>query len=359
MNQYLSDKLRVLSFVSVIMVVFIHSHHLKITYTSRVISLGGSVNAFLQNIISEGIARVAVPLFFAISGYLFFLGMKGGWHEFAAKFKRRIKSLLVPYLLWSAWAILLYALLQQLPQSKPFFTQGLIADYTLIKWLDTLFFNPIPYQFWFLQSLMMLVLCSPMLYYVLKYLGAWLLLPLFILWSDLFRFTFIIFSSEAILFFSIGAWLALHKSRLLTVRVNNRQWSYWFTLAWLCLVVLKSLLMHYQVQPALISLLVHKACVVVGLLALWVLYDYLMLGREKPVTWLMEWSGYAFFIFAFHEPVLTMVKKGLFYFLGGSEVMSGVNYVMVPLITIGLAIPVAMGLRKAVPVFYATIAGGR
>ena len=64
-------------------------------------SLGGAspypVYSTLCIIFPEAICRLAVPLFFLISGYLFFNGLEK-WNKglYLTKLKRRAKSLLVP-----------------------------------------------------------------------------------------------------------------------------------------------------------------------------------------------------------------------------------------------------------------------
>ena len=73
MNTYLSYKLKVLSLIAIIFVVFIHAN----------INIPDSTNflyensAFLQYFISQGITRTAVPMFFIISGYLYFISFDG------------------------------------------------------------------------------------------------------------------------------------------------------------------------------------------------------------------------------------------------------------------------------------------
>lgn len=65
MTQYLSDKLRVLSLVSIILVLYIHSgfHADEIE--------GMMWNDNVQTFVSGMMGRCAVPLFYVISGYLF------------------------------------------------------------------------------------------------------------------------------------------------------------------------------------------------------------------------------------------------------------------------------------------------
>lgn len=67
MTQYFSDKMRVLSLVSIILVLYIHSgfHADEIE--------GMILNDRVQTLVSGMMGRCAVPLFYVISGYLFFL----------------------------------------------------------------------------------------------------------------------------------------------------------------------------------------------------------------------------------------------------------------------------------------------
>ncbi len=67
MNKYLSDKLRVITFISMIMVVIVHSNHQRLNLGGEILRLDAGFNAFIQFFFSEGIARVAVPIFFIIS----------------------------------------------------------------------------------------------------------------------------------------------------------------------------------------------------------------------------------------------------------------------------------------------------
>lgn len=72
MNKYLSDKLRIISLISIIMVVFLHSYNVTVKFSPGNMSFNDGYNVFIQNFFSQGITRIAVPIFFCISGYLFF-----------------------------------------------------------------------------------------------------------------------------------------------------------------------------------------------------------------------------------------------------------------------------------------------
>lgn len=67
------------------------------------------VYSTLYTLCSQILARLAVPIFFIISGFLFFyhtpvFDKSAYW----SKLKKRARTLLVPYLLWNALVILFY-----------------------------------------------------------------------------------------------------------------------------------------------------------------------------------------------------------------------------------------------------------
>ena len=74
MNKYLSKKIKVLSLLSMILVVYQHmGRGAKLdVYTYTMLPTEGWINSFAELSLAQGIARIAVPLFFIISGFLFF-----------------------------------------------------------------------------------------------------------------------------------------------------------------------------------------------------------------------------------------------------------------------------------------------
>ena len=186
MNKYLSDKLRVISFISMILVVFVHSYHLKLQLGEEVFRLDAGFNVFIQFFLSEGIARVAVPIFFIISGYLFFLNFKGTKSEFILKYKKRAKSLLVPFLFWSILGLIVHLILHLSPIFENY---RLDADYSFIGVLDLIFINPVPAQLWFLRDLIALIAFSPLIYRLIKHLRLIPIILVFIIWIVFLRFS--------------------------------------------------------------------------------------------------------------------------------------------------------------------------
>ena len=103
MDKTQSNTLNLVKIISMIMVVYIHC--------------GGSVlilsknyptwTNFLIKICSDIIPAIAVPSFFLISGFLFYLNKKD---SYTVKLKKRIYTLLIPYLAWNTISIIVHSL---------------------------------------------------------------------------------------------------------------------------------------------------------------------------------------------------------------------------------------------------------
>lgn len=96
MTKFLSDKIKVLSFISIILVLYIHSGFHN--YPNEI--QGMVFNSNLQNFISGMIGRCAVPLFYAISGYLFFTDLYDGRNADYQKLWFKIKRKNITYSLY-------------------------------------------------------------------------------------------------------------------------------------------------------------------------------------------------------------------------------------------------------------------
>ena len=107
MTQYQSDKLRLISFVCILLVLYIHSvFHFKDTELESM-----SLCYYLQEGISGMLGRLAVPMFFAMSGTLFFKGTEESIKNVYQKQRRRVKSLAIPYILAALFPPIIYLIL--------------------------------------------------------------------------------------------------------------------------------------------------------------------------------------------------------------------------------------------------------
>jgi len=97
-HSYVIDIVR-LSFA--LLLVLFHTFQIKLCQDEGFFENGvkRTIDAFLSDLI--------VPVFFFISGFLFFKGHQWSKTFYAGKIKKRLRTLLLPYCLWNALGILL------------------------------------------------------------------------------------------------------------------------------------------------------------------------------------------------------------------------------------------------------------
>ena len=133
------NKISYLHFIMSVLVILIHS-----------INNDTKLERFFS--IESGIGQFAVPLFFIISGFLYFRNIKSKT-DAIEKLKRRVRTLLIPFLLWN---LIYYAI-------HLFLKPG--SGISLDEILDSAFtykYNP---AFWFMYQLILLSIISPLIFW--------------------------------------------------------------------------------------------------------------------------------------------------------------------------------------------------
>ena len=108
---------------------------------------------------------VCVPLFYAISGYLFFQNYHSLSTEwFGKKIKSRIKTLLVPYLVGNVVVFFCFYLSHILLRDRE--CQDTVLS---LQRIIGIFWNPLGNPvFWFLRDLMIVIVCCPVFCWLIK-----------------------------------------------------------------------------------------------------------------------------------------------------------------------------------------------
>ena len=106
LSAFNSQKFRFWSFVSMFLLVFVHAYNLNQSYLQPWTMPGEpmTVTGFTEYWLANGIFRFRIPMLFIISGYLFAISDHKPYKQRAGK---RVKTLLYPYLIWSAVGLLL------------------------------------------------------------------------------------------------------------------------------------------------------------------------------------------------------------------------------------------------------------
>lgn len=165
----------------------------------------------------EGICRLAVPCFFFISGYLFFSKLQDwNWDIWKTKIKRRVHSLLIPYILWNIIAFLAfwaygYSQGNGLAFHQQFLKYGGIRMFWGIDGGLPLGIrsSPIDGPLWFIRDLMYYTIATPLVYCFIRWTRVYGLLALGLV------FLFIPgIVPEGFMFFVTGAWLQLNQKNI-------------------------------------------------------------------------------------------------------------------------------------------------
>lgn len=348
----LSQRIEILRFPLIIGIVFIHIHTGDIQFSGTI--LAGNIYAVLAEYISEGLARVSVPLFFALSGYLFFLNFKASSENFIKKFKSRFRTLFIPFVIWNMLIFIFFAIAQNTPTVSDYFTgeRPLVLELEGFENIALFFgFNgfeyPAAYQFWFIRDLMLLVVLTPLIYIFLLKIPYIFLLGLSVMWFfDLSYLEIVNIDPISPFFFTLGAYLGMKK------------YDFSNTDHYALQIVLLYLLMSI-VNLFMDSLYIDHAAIFIGTLALFSFTKYIV-TMTKIKDNLISLSKYSFFVYATHEPFLSIIRKLTFKTVHPqSDLTIFIIYLLCPVITILICIQLYKILEKAVPKILNLATGGR
>lgn len=179
-------------------------------------SLAGCMILFVKVFISGQ----SVPVYFFISGFLFFLGYRLTMESFSKKISTRVKSLLVPYIIWNVLAVIaLYLpLLPGLGSLMPTLSATVKFDLSLSslwEWFvmsDTSYHLPADPAMWYIRNLMVVCLFTPFIGLLLRRFGAWVPFVLGVIWyicapMHITNYSF----SASFFFFTFGAYMSFKK----------------------------------------------------------------------------------------------------------------------------------------------------
>ena len=359
MNKYLSSKIKMVSLISIIMVVFLHCYTLTDNFlgATTIITEGLNYDTFIEYFICNGFTRFAVPIFFMISGYLFYLTFKLSIESYLYKIKSRFMSLAVPYILWSAIAMIICYLLWGMDIMPVNDMKGNLEAGGFWQVLR----YPPNFQFWFVKELICYVIVSPIIYLVIKFriTRVIYLLCLFAMWfTDVNPFSFVVM--EALFFYSIGSYLAITNKMEIIMKKVSKNIVISSGIMWILLLTVKTVLcgISKQGDPITAILALYKITVLLGIFTVWYGMDY-VIANENTKNKLLSLSCHTFFIFCFHEPLLDFVIQYTLRYIGSVSSLHLITYLAYPSVTIVLAILVSKILLRYVPTLHNILTGSR
>lgn len=352
MDDRQSVLIKAMRFPLICLVVFAHSPGMYPSPTVEWSLDGWNVYHFISEMLARHLFSIGTCWFFVFSGYLFFRYLKE--EEFGipwvlAKWKKRIWSLLIPYLVWNLLAVLAIVIKNGLFE---LFHLGISEGEWKTVALGPLYWfltGPSDFPLWFLRDLMILTLILPLMYLIFKKF-KWVSLALLALvylspWSPALP------SMRAIFFVLIGAWLGTYKINLISV-CRKVKIPAVFAAAVLLLFATS------QIGRPLHTLLL-RLFYPFGMIVFLNFCDTLI-DNERICKCLCGLSTSVFFIYAAHEIYILGWTKGIFLRLFGESLLeTWVSFWFVPIIILIVCLGLYYLLDKFAPRTLAFVCGGR
>lgn len=317
MSDYLSNKITIMSFVCIIIVLYIHASYDP--------SETPAVTLFAEKCISGIFGRLAVPMFFCISGFLFFQKIDDIKSVFY-KIKKRVRSLLIPFVIAAIVFPLFFFIVEHIPGTARLQSESLFSGFeaTPLSIIQNLFFgnegffvgHPWAFHLWYLRDLILAVFITPVAYlaYKKKFLSFFSIVLLLL--GDIIGFR----PLRSLFFFYVGPSLLDFCNRM-----NGNKVLYIFLLfPFLFLSIADVFSESFGTSYYWVDIVIA----VLGLCVLWMTYDLIpTIHKHKTLPTYMK---YTFFIYLYHAPAITIVHKLFVLLLGANVIGFTTGYILTP-----------------------------
>lgn len=313
---------------------------------------------FLCLSFQEGLCRLAVPCFFFISGFLFFHGLQSwSWEGWGCKLKRRVRTLLIPYLLWNAIALLAFWAYDRLGGTAT----GLYEQFQQRGGLR-IFWNihgglpigsqsgPLDGPLWFIRDLTYYILAAPALYLFLRWLKGYGVLGMCVLFLAVRGSV-----PEGFVFFVFGAYLQYSGKNILPFLRPAKRWLYGLFIPLLVITCISYNFTEYWNRFCKFFFLIDGIGATFCLVA-----DYLEKHTDcQPNPFLTRSS---FFIFALHEILILrkIAAPAVYAVIPADTTIGGIAaFFLIPTLAVGICLGLLWVLQKLLPRTTALLTGNR
>lgn len=345
------NKIIWMTFILSCLVVMIHSYNADLFIEEAGNGYFGRAVWQVQNLVSQAVPSIAVPGFFIISAYLFYRNLS--WGKISGKMTRRVGSVLIPYIVWNAFYYGLFLAVSHIPVPGLALIAGKgEVTFSLENLADAIIhytYNPV---LWYMQQLILLIALAPVIYAIMsKQLlgGAAIALLLYLLGKA----TVIpVLNLDALLYFSVGAFAALHGSEIVEMRDRDEmRWRIIKALAafgGLLLCIWLFWTTHRDIN--------FLTAVLYGIMApvtIWIALP--SGGLPDPVPWMRE----SFFLYAFHFLVVRSINKAASLVLPHTAGTAFLLYLAAPVAAVLLSYWISELLKRKMPPLWKLLSGGR
>jgi peptidoglycan/LPS O-acetylase OafA/YrhL len=346
-KQRLSNAITWLRFPLIFFIILLHCY--------SVVKIEGisSINFFsIVYLPSLWLGETGVPAFFFISGILFYTSKK----SYLQKLHSRIKTLLVPYLVWNTFLLVIYLLAYSIGFPQDINGKNIgeyhLSDYLRLFWdrgsFDNGNFTPILCPLWYIRNLLIMSILSPLFYCLVKYIRELFLSVVIGWWLTTYNNAFI---PQTILFFCLGAYFPLMGKNALYCFNHFK-----IVLITLTLIFAVADVVSHVFYPTPFNLQIHRLALLFNIPALFLLADYCSC-RELTNVLLPK---AAFIVFCTHYPIAIVLRKtSVMFFTNSSATVHVMLYITCVLVTTILCLCIYKMLDNYFPKVKTILSGNR
>ncbi len=351
MNMTISKKIKYFYWFFTLGIVIFHSYEpteFKLVTMSKL----DKFVADFYPIFADRLGHIALTFFFFMSAFWLYNNTNTA-KDCLTKIKKRLLSLLVPYLIWTLFLAML----------KIFMNELTIIEFLKKIYIYT-FFKPIIGVSWYILSLLLLIAIYPPLSLIAKNKTiSFLVFSILILYFSIIKYFEIPYIVEAkdwwwydnmlfyIPIYLLGGFIGLNYPYIVLEKEYNKN-RYIFIGAFL---VILSILLFYLFQIRKFYVIFSTIC----LIGFWFLFKNTLFIKKQPKIFDAE-----FFIFILHQPIMLPIIRIIIQKVLPISAMNGFEMIIIKLITLTLVVVFSYllrwGLVKILPrKVFNLLSGGR
>lgn len=346
-----SKRINIVRLICIILVLYIHVRDTEFNLITTNLTFLKSLMVYIQYYISEIIARGAVPIFFLLSGILLYRKN----FTFESNIKKKIKTILIPFLFWNAIWIILFSLFQKIHFTANLFSNSMndISSFKFLDYIDAFVavFNrskPFLYPLWFLKDLFVLNIFAIVIKKVMDRIPYLFIGIIFVLWN--MGINTPIFEMQSLFFFSLG--FIMIKKNIKISSFDNIN----FKLISIIYIIVTIIYCFYLIKMKDIIIL-HNCINIFTIIYIFRLSKKLInIDKNRYIKFAIENT---FFVFLFHEWNLLLLRKVLEKVLPYNILTAFVEYLIIPIVILMVALCICYLWKKINYKSYKLVTGER
>lgn len=371
------DQVSWLMFVFSIFVIWVHSYNVDL-FSGGAQDGIWSLADRIENFVSVGLGQIAVPGFFLLSSYLFFRNFS--WDKLPRKWKSRIFSVLIPYVVWNIIYYLGYMTASRLLAMRSVVGRDVIPFTAQEIWraVSQYAYAPI---FWYLYQLIFLIIVSPVIYAFVKNRAIGLFWIVGLVFAVHLHLDMRHPNTDALLYYSVAAYFAVHRRGLVERSMaeeedaerkydggKNEKDSEDSGIP----AFVRNRCMAEGVAGIIISIFCYRRMMAPGADVLWTCFYRMAVpmtcwafacGIRLPQV--QPWMRQSMFLYAIHFIVVRFVNKGTAVVTGSlagttsAAATALIAYFLQPAIAVMVSYILAKFLVRFMPLVWRVLSGGR